>query len=80
MRATLDRQMAASSKGKEKGRKMLPLLVRLETGTDYSNRFIINPLFLWLMEAEMFRMKVIAEMFGLCQALPGPERKELRRN
>lgn len=43
----------------------LPLLVRVETGTDSEVRVIVNPVLLLLAQIEMWRMQAIAEMFGI---------------
>lgn len=45
--------------------KTLPLLVRIDSGTNYTNRFIINPLFVLLTNMAMENIKRINEIFGI---------------
>lgn len=41
------------------------LFVPIDTGTDHTQRFIINPLFILLVDAQMRSMTKLAEIFGL---------------
>lgn len=43
----------------------LPLLVKVETGTDCDVHVVLNPLLLLLAQLEMWRMQAIAEVLGL---------------
>ncbi len=43
----------------------MPLLVEVETGTDYEVRVVLNPVLLWLAQVEVGRVQAIAGMFGL---------------
>lgn len=45
--------------------KTLPLFIRIDSGTDYANRFIINPVFFLLVNAAMENIKKVAELFGI---------------
>lgn len=43
--------------------RTLPLLLRIETGTDTEVKVIINPVLFWLAQANMQLMQEIAELF-----------------
>lgn len=43
----------------------MDLFIKIDTGTDYQNRWIINPLFILLAESAMNNIRTVAKLFGL---------------
>jgi len=45
--------------------RKLDLFIELDTGTDTQPRWIINPLFILMVDSVMAQIRVIAKIFGI---------------